>query len=129
MNTELSNSCRCFGCYDDGNIIGFIAILHQPHGSSAKLKRVHRLVVLPDYQGIGIGYAFLTTVAKAYVNEGWTFSIVTSAKNLIWKLSKSNEWQTVRCGYCKCVSTKSAIDYRRKSIRNDCKTASFKYKG
>lgn len=102
-----------------------MGILHQPHGKNKKIKRVSRLVVLPDYQGIGIGYAFLNEIARKYTNEGWTFTIVTSAKNLIWKLANSNEWILKRLSVNKCSSKKSAIDYKRKSMRSKNKTASF----
>lgn len=82
---------------------------------------------MPDYQGIGLGYKFLNIVADIYARQGFDFTIVTSAKNFIMKLSKSDKWKMIRIGYNKCSSKKSAIDYKRKSMRNNCKTASFKY--
>lgn len=106
-----------------------MGVLHQPHGTNKKLKRVSRLVILPDYQGIGLGYKFLTAIAKQYTDEGWTFSIVTSAKNLIQKLDKSPKWRMHRLSVSNCSSSKSAIDYQRSSMRNLCKTAGFKYRG
>ena len=96
MNTDISSACKCYGLYSDNNIIAFMGVLHQPHGKNRKIKRVSRLVVLPDFQGIGIGYAFLNKIGEIYTNEGWTFTIVTSAKNLIWKLANSNEWTMKR---------------------------------
>lgn len=128
MNTELSSACKCFGVYDGDNIIGFMGVLHQPHGVNRKLKRVSRMVILPDYQGIGIGYKFLCVVAEQYVKYGFTFSIVTSAKNLIFKLSNATRWKMIRLSYNRCSSDKSAIDFNRATIRNNCKTASFVYK-
>ena len=128
MNTELSSACKCFGVYDGDNIIGFMGVLHQPHGVNRKLKRVSRMVILPDYQGIGIGYKFLCVVAEEYVRYGFTFSIVTSAKNLIFKLSRSAKWKMIRLSYNKCSSNKNAIDFNRATIRKNCKTASFVYK-
>lgn len=128
MNSDLSTACRCFGVYDDEKIIAFMGVLHQPHGVNKNLKRVSRLVVLPDYQGIGIGYKFLNVVAAYYAKQGYNFSIVTSAKNFIMKLSKSEKWETRRLSINKCSSNKSEIDFRRESMRNKCKTASFMYK-
>ena len=106
-----------------------MGVLHQPHGVNRKLKRVSRMVILPDYQGIGIGYKFLCCVAELYCGFGYDFSIVTSAKNLIFKLAHSPKWTMSRLSYNKCSSTKNAIDYKRASMRNKCKTASFRYKG
>lgn len=129
MNSDISNSSKCYGVYDENNIIAFMAILHQPHGINHKIKRVSRLVVLPDYQGIGIGYKFLCCIAELYYKNGYDFSIVTSAKNMIMKLSESNKWKMKRLSYNKCSSIKNAIDYKRKTMRDKCKTASFFYKG
>lgn len=129
MNSELASACRCFGLYDDqNNIVGFAGILHQPHGVNKKIKRCSRIVILPDYQGIGLGYKFLTIIADLYAKQGYTFSIVTSAKNFICKLNASQNWKMIRLSAeRKSKSKKSRIDYNRKSVRDKCKTASFVY--
>ena len=80
---------------------------------------------MPDYQGIGLGKKFLEFIAEKYVNHGYDFSIKTSAKNLINALRKSNKWAMISYGTSNCTSNKSAIDYKRKSLRSNCKTASF----
>ena len=129
LNSELPKASQCYGVYDNDNIIAFMGVIHQPHGINKKIKRVSRIVVLPDYQGIGIGTRFLTEIAKIYKNKGYDFSIVTSAKNMIKSLYKNDKWIMIRNSYCKCSSKKNAIDYKRKSMRAKCKTASFFYKG
>lgn len=101
--------------------------MHQPHGINKKIKRVTRLVILPDYQGIGLGTKFLNVIADMYKKQGYDFTIVTSAKNMICALIRSDKWFMVRYGTPRCLSKKSAIDYKRTSMRSDCKTASFKY--
>lgn len=52
-----------------------------------------RLVILPDYQGIGLGIKFLTIIAEKYKKMGFQFDIVTSAKNMIMGLSKNKKWR------------------------------------
>lgn len=123
----MATACQCYGLYDNNNIIGFIGILHQPHPINSKLKRVSRLVILPDYQGIGLGTKFLNFMAEMYIKEGYDFSIITTAKNLISALRKSNNWCMFR--YNKKIAPKSKtakIDSNRKL--RDCATASFAYK-
>lgn len=66
--------------------VAFMGILHQPTKQRLDLKRVSRLVVLPDYQGIGIGRYFLDAIAQMYIAEGHMFEIKTSARNLIGSL-------------------------------------------
>lgn len=106
-----------------------MGVLHQPHGKRRNIKRCSRLVILPDYQGIGLGTKFLNFIAQKYVDEGFQFSIVTSAKNMIFALNKSEKWKMIRWSNNHCSSIKSGIDYQRTSIRTNCKTASFFYKG
>lgn len=131
MNTELATAVVCYGLYDEETIIAFIAIIHQPLAKNAKMKRVSRLVVLPDYQGVGIGYKFLSELAEMYRACGYDFSIVTSAKNLIYKLYNSNEWSMKRLGVNKAqkgIISKKTASFQP-SIRTECKTAGFRYIG
>lgn len=127
LNSEISSASICFGLYDDDNIIGFIGVLHQPHSVNKKIKRVTRLVILPDYQGIGLGTKFLNIIADRYKKQGYDFTIVTSAKNLIHALMKSEKWFMTRYSATKSSSSENAIDFKRSTLRGDCKTASFKY--
>lgn len=118
----MASACVCYGLYDKENIVGFCGILHQPHSVNKKIKRVSRLVVLPDYQGIGLGTKFLNVLAQYYTNKGFTFTIVTSAKNMIGALRKNENWTMTRWSVNKTNNKKSKIDYKRKSARTDCKT-------
>ncbi len=86
------------------------------------------MVILPDYQGIGLGTKFLKVIAKHFTKQGFDFSIKTSAKNLINALKKSDDWCFVSYGKSNCACKTSAIDYKRKSLRTDAKTASFFFK-
>ena len=126
MNTDLSNSTQCYGLYDKDEIIGFCAVLHQPHPTNTKIKRCSRIVILPDYQGIGLGYKFLNVVAEQYTRKGYDFSIITSARNFIFRLSKSKKWVMTRLSKSR-RATSGTIDRYRKSLRTNCKTASFFY--
>lgn len=100
-----------------------MAILHQPHSINKKIKRVSRLVILPDYQGIGLGTKFLNFVAQIYNEKGFDFSIITSAKNLINALRKNEKWCLYRYNWCK-NNENSKISKKTR----DAYTASFMYK-
>lgn len=77
-------------------IAGFISIMHFPHPKTKNMKKVHRLVILPDYQGIGIGIRLLNEVGRLYKEKGNRFSITSSAPSLISALKKSNKWAATR---------------------------------
>lgn len=118
----------CYGLYsEEGEQIGFIAIRHFMHPRTNKIKMVHRLVILPDYQGIGIGGAFLNVIAELYTSQGYEFRIVTSARNLIRKLQKQKEWRTARWGVVHLNNEAERWKSIGKSHRH-VKTASFVYR-
>lgn len=125
LNEDIPSACRCFGLYDGETIVGFMGVLHQPHGINKKLKRVSRLVILPDYQGIGLGVKFLNFVGGIYKAQGYDFTIVTSARNMIFALRKNGKWIMTRWSNEKCNSPVSLIDYNRKTVRGMVKTAAF----
>lgn len=82
---------------------------------------------MPDYQGIGLGINFLNFIAEYYKKQNFDFGIVTSAKNLISSLKKSEKWCLYRYNKkSKCVSKNSKIDKNRKL--RDCITAGFMFK-
>ena len=128
MNSEISASCVTYGLYDEDTIIGFCGVIHQPHPINMHLKRVSRLVILPDYQGIGLGTKFLNSLAEYYKSKGWDLSIVTSAKNMIMSLRRNPNWFMVRYGVNR-IPQSGNIECNRTSIRTNCKTASFQYVG
>lgn len=61
-------------------------------------KRVHRLVVLPDYQGIGIGTKFIKAIAELYKNQGYEFNLTTTTPSLVHALVKDKDWTLARYG-------------------------------
>lgn len=76
--------------------VGFIAYVNQParqrYFGKKLVKRITRLVILPDYQGIGLGTALLNFLADYLKKQRLQVSINTTAKNLIFSLSKSSKW-------------------------------------
>lgn len=103
-----------------------MGILHQPAPYNSKLKRVSRLVILPDYQGIGLGTKFLNFMAEYYTKNNVDFEIITTAKNLIYALRKSDKWCLFRYSLKKPPDKRAKIDSNRKL--RECATASFMYK-
>jgi len=56
------------------------------------------LVILPDYQGLGFGIKFLNEIGYIYKNDGFRFTIVTSAPSLIYALKKRTQWALTNYG-------------------------------
>lgn len=127
MNTSLNPSATCYGLFENNEMIAFCSIIHFPHPRAKNIKREHRLVVLPDYQGIGIGSMFSNVIAKMYKEKGYRFIATTSAKNLIKKRMKDCHWKCIRYGKTKESSDKSTIKKLRGTHRTTVNTASFEY--
>ena len=87
----------CIATIND-EIAGFLSALHFPHPRAKNIKKVHRLVILPDYQGAGFGIKFLEEIGCIYKKEKYRYNIVTSSPSLIYALKKSNKWITTRYG-------------------------------
>ena len=61
-------------------------------------KRVHRLVVLPDYQGIGIGTKFIKQIAQIIAAEGFELNLTTTTPALVGALCRDPDWVLARYG-------------------------------
>lgn len=93
LSQDLNKASKCFGVIWENKIIGFIAILPLPHAYMQNCFRVTRLVVLPDYQGLGIGFAFNNYIASLYKKIGCRFFIKTSNPAIGEKLVNSKDWK------------------------------------
>ena len=80
----------------NGEIVCHTGIIQMPMHKGKK--RVHRLVVLPDYQGIGIGTAFIKEVAKMITQEGYELNLTTTTPALVGALTRDKDWVLARYG-------------------------------
>lgn len=94
-----------------------------------KIRRVHRLVVLPDFQGIGIGTKLLERVGKYYTNHKYSFSIVTSNPALNHALDKRS-WRMVSKGRKSQKDSNDNMPSFKRSTRENSKRnkISWEYK-
>jgi GNAT superfamily N-acetyltransferase len=93
LNGSLGASVRCYAAIYQDKPVAFIAVACVR--MRAKYYRVSRLVVLPDYQGIGVGKHLLNFIGKIYASQTkMPFCIVTSNPQLIhgnlknWKIAR-----------------------------------------
>ena len=126
MNTDIATSAKCFTIHINNIEVGFFSVVHFPHPKIKNMKKGHRLVILPDYQGIGLGNIFSTKVASWYKKQGYRFSITSSIQSLIHARKKSNLWALTRKGRVGDVGKKSIY---KKAISRDRFTTTFEYIG
>ena len=121
-----NNAAKVFIATINDEIAGFLSVLHFPHPKVKNMKKVHRLVILPDYQGAGFGIKFLNEIGKIYKKENFRYNIVTSAPSLIYTLKKSNKWITTRFSRTKSQSKGTTVGNMKTSHNRI--TASFEMK-
>jgi len=134
LSAELHRGSRCFAGLIDGRPVAFGAVLHFPHPTAKRVWRLHRLVVLPDYQGLGLGaHAFPNALGSIVRALGQRLSVTTSHPALIRAWAKSREWHMKRRPgiAAKQGRRKSAIKTMAASgsANQGRRTASFEYVG
>lgn len=97
LNADLIRGSKCYGAFVDGECVGFAAVAGFPHPApSARLiRRVRRLVVLPDWQGIGIGTRMEEYLAERYAREGFRFRSLVVHPGLVRYYLRSPMWRCV----------------------------------
>jgi GNAT superfamily N-acetyltransferase len=96
LNGSLGAGVRCYAAIYQDRPIAFIAVIHTQMKSN--YFRVSRLVVLPDYQGIGVGKRLLNFIAELYTSQTeMPFYLVTSNPQLT--RSNLDHWKIKRIGH------------------------------
>jgi len=88
-----STAARCFLATWEGNPVTFCATVSLIGWK--KRWRISRIVTLPDYQGIGIGMAFIEAVAELNRLEGFRLNITASHPAVIAHCRRSPQWRAV----------------------------------
>lgn len=96
LNTDLHPAAEQYVGVVNGELVAHTGIIQFPMRKGKK--RVHRLVVLPDYQGIGIGTRFINAVAEMVTNRGYEVNLTTTTPALVNSLVKSKNWTLARYG-------------------------------
>lgn len=93
LNGNISVGAKCYVAIHMDKPVGFIAVARVR--MRRHFFRVSRLVVLPDYQGVGVGKRLLNFVADLYTSQlNLPFFLVTSNPQLLhgnlpnWKMKR-----------------------------------------
>lgn len=97
LNTDLHPAASQYIGMIGDEVVCHTGIIQMPMRKGTK--RVHRLVVLPDYQGIGIGTKFIKAVADDISKQGLELNLTTTTPSIVHALSKSKAWILGRYGY------------------------------
>jgi GNAT superfamily N-acetyltransferase len=73
LTQSLSNGCRAWLGVLDGDPVVFTSAMTLPSPSLKGAWREHRTVVLPDYQGLGIGLRMSEWLGELFIRQGGRF--------------------------------------------------------
>lgn len=77
LTAHLHKAARCFALYVGDRPVAFVALLPVPVSRGADagtaIVRVSRVVVLPDWQGVGVAFKLCDSLAAAYKTIGSRF--------------------------------------------------------
>ena len=112
LNGSLPPTARCYTAVYQDTPIAFIAVVHVR--MRVRYYRVSRVVVLPDYQGIGVGKRVLNFIAEIYTSQTkLPFYILTSNPQII--RGNMDRWHVKRCGHASRGGDDTRINNELKS--------------
>jgi len=93
LSHKLNPAARCWLVLWNDIPIGFSSALAFPNGNIKKAWREHRTVVLPDYQGLGIGVRVSEAVGQMFVDQGCRYFSKTSHPRMGGYRNASPKWR------------------------------------
>lgn len=93
LSADLNNASTCYMALYNDIPIGFVALLTLPGRDVKHAWREHRVVIHPDYQGMGIGNKLSETIAQAYIEKGCRYFCKTSNPRMGEHRNKSPLWR------------------------------------
>ena len=93
LDTSMSRSVHCYVGLLGDKPIAFHAAIHSTNRDIHSYWRGHRTVVLPEFQGMGIGTAFSDAIAEMYVSRGMRYFSKTAHPSFGEHREKSSLWR------------------------------------
>jgi GNAT superfamily N-acetyltransferase len=126
LTAGLAPQARCYLTTWNDTPVNFCATL--PVIAKRNHRRFTRIVMLPDYQGLGIGMRAVAAVAELHRAEGHRINVTSSHPALIRHCDRSPLWRAVtvkKTGTAPSATTKFP-QYRSSAGRS---VVSFEYLG
>jgi len=120
LSQDILAGAYCWILLDSQNhICGFASAIPSPGRDLKNAWREHRTVILPDYQGIGLGSKLSNTVAQMFIDKGCRYFSKTAHpkfgeyrnKSPLWKPTSMNNVSRKRSYEGMATSTKKKGAY------------------
>jgi len=93
LDTALAKAVHCYVAFFGDKPIAFHAAIHSTNRDIHSYWRGHRTVVLPEFQGMGIGTAFSDAIAQIYIDKGLRYFSKTAHPAFGEHRERSDKWR------------------------------------
>lgn len=98
LSGDINKSSRCWLAIWNDEPVGFSSVIAFPNGAIENAWRGHRTVILPDFQGLGIGVRLSDAMGEIHISEGKRYFSKTAHPRLgeyreaspLWKATSKN---------------------------------------
>lgn len=109
LDADINRSARCWLAMWGDTVVGFTSAIAFPNGNFNNAWREHRTVILPDFQGLGLGVRVSDAVATIFVAQGCRYFSKTSHPRMGEYRNNSALWRATS------KNRKSRPDYNGKN--------------
>jgi ABC-type molybdenum transport system ATPase subunit/photorepair protein PhrA/GNAT superfamily N-acetyltransferase len=130
LSADIHPAAQCVVATVAGRLAAFCATLPFVHSKVRGADRVHRIVIAPDFQGLGMARVVLDAVAESRRSRGRELRITTSHPGLIAALARASSWDMTRApSLVRPLGRSSTLKKMARSSSIHRKTAGFRFVG
>lgn len=98
LSDALSTAAKCAVGYIGDEPVAFVSWVHTVHPSpkTRNIRNLHRVVVLPDYQGLGIGVRLADWAAQHLTDQGYRVRRTMAHPVMVAAALRSPRWRCVK---------------------------------
>lgn len=117
MSSELHKAARCHGLFIGKELVGFGGVLFRPlnHKTGYDIYGLSRLVVLPDWQGLGLAFHLMNALGSIYLALGHKFHMYPAHPSFVRSMKKDKtNWRLIQEGskkFGKPLSKKTTLSW------------------
>lgn len=125
LNHDHVKNAREFVAFLNDKPVGFVSFIHFPSSKYKTMMKGHRLVVMPDYQGVGIAKRLLNIVAKELCKKIEFVGFTSSLNAFAMSFMRNKEWVPIHIG--RSGTHRGKFSHMNKNGSRNRNTYSFRY--
>jgi GNAT superfamily N-acetyltransferase len=114
MTAHLHKGAHCYCLFIDDVPAAFAGMMKRPHPKADDIWGLSRVVTLPDYQGLGLAFVLMDTLAKAFAAVGQRFHTYPAHPALIRNFDASPNWMLHKAPGYPTIPSLSLVGFGRR---------------